>query len=277
MTIYIEYALLDNVVFDFILLYALGKILKIRFVKWRLWLAVLIGAAVAVVLPLFNLGVFLSVVIKLALSVVIVLIFASYGGKKQFLAALMLFWGLTFAMGGVLFALYYFTGESFAVGADLSISSNSLLPLFAGGILCFAFLTKNLYAYICGKRARSAFVYDVVITLGGKEYACTGFLDSGNRLTAEGVPVIIAASGKMRRAAAGEAAKNVLLGKAKYAAYGTIAGDKKKMPVVMCDEVMVGGKKFAAALGVADASAAVYGCDVLLNGLMNCDGGEEGL
>ena len=151
MTIYIEYALFSNAVFDFILLRSLGAIMKISFSKTRLWLAVLSGALTAVAVPLFNLGVVLSVAVKLALSAAIVAIFARYGGKKRFAAALMLFWGLTFAMGGVLLGLYFMTGASFAVNADLSLSSDSALPLFAAGIFCFAFLPQKLAAFICGR------------------------------------------------------------------------------------------------------------------------------
>ena len=275
MTIYIEYALFSNAVFDFILLRSLGAIMKISFSKTRLWLAVLSGALTAVAVPLFNLGVVLSVAVKLALSAAIVAIFARYGGKKRFAAALMLFWGLTFAMGGVLFGLYFMTGASFAVNADLSLSSDSALPLFAAGILCFAFLTKKLAAYICGRRMSASFVYDVTMTLGGKRYSVKGYLDSGNRLTSDGLPVIIATSGRMRNAVARQAAEDLLDGRARYAEYSTLAGGTRKMPVVECGDITVGGRRLNALVGAAGKTTAAFGCEVLLGAWMDTDGGEK--
>ena len=275
MTIYIEYALFSNAVFDFILLRSLGAIMKISFSKTRLWLAVLSGALTAVAVPLLNLGVVLSVAVKLALSAAIVAIFARYGGKKRFAAALMLFWGLTFAMGGVLFGLYFMTGAWFAVNADLSLSSDSALPLFAAGILCFAFLTKKLAAYICGRRMSASFVYDVTMTLGGKRYSVKGYLDSGNRLTSDGLPVIIATSGRMRNAVARQAAEDLLGGRARYAEYSTLAGGTRKMPVVECGDITVGGRRLNALVGAAGKTTAAFGCEVLLGAWMDTDGGEK--
>ena len=178
-------------------------------------------------------------------------------------------------LGWVLFGLYFMTGASFAVNADLSLSSDSALPLFAAGILCFAFLTKKLAAYICGRRMSASFVYDVTMTLGGKRYSVKGYLDSGNRLTSDGLPVIIATSGRMRNAVARQAAEDLLGGRARYAEYSTLAGGTRKMPVVECDDITVGGRRLNALVGAAGKTTAAFGCEVLLGAWMDTDGGEK--
>ena len=162
-----------------------------------------------------------------------------------------------------------------ALAPALSCRCERVLPLFAAGILCFAFLTKKLAAYICGRRMSASFVYDVTMTLGGKRYSVKGYLDSGNRLTSDGLPVIIATSGRMRNAVARQAAEDLLGGRARYAEYSTLAGGTRKMPVVECGDITVGGRRLNALVGAAGKTTAAFGCEVLLGAWMDTDGGEK--
>ena len=276
MTVYIEYVFLSNLIFNFLLLHFTVKILKIKYKKLRLFLSDLFGTAVAIIIPLFNIASILAVIVKLALSVGIVLILASYKSKKQFFAALLLFWGLTFALGGVLFGIYFIFGIDFSLQQDLSVVSNSPLPLFIGGILCFIFLTKNLVAYISGKKASAKFVYDVALILDGKRLNLQGFLDSGNMLEdeASGLPVVIIVSQKIK-AAVKEKVAEILLNKtdgiknAHYISFSTLAGGRQKMFVFAADGFFVGDRQFDVVLGLAESNAPIKGeCDVLLNAKM---------
>ena len=277
MTVYIEYVFLSNFIFNFLLLYSVVKILKIKYRKLRLFFADLSGTAIAIVIPLFAVGHVLSVLIKLALSLLIVLILARYKSKKQFLAALLLFWGLTFALGGVLFGIYFIFGADFSLQQDLSIVSNSPLPLFVGGILCFVFLTKNLVAYISGKKASSKFIYNAVLMLDGVRYELQGFLDSGNQLAddASGLPVVIVVSQKKKNLVKEKVAesldtKNDCIKNAHYITFSTLAGGKQKMFTFAPESFFVGDRQFDVVLGLAESTAPIKGeCDVLLNANMS--------
>lgn len=268
MTVFVEYAFFSNFVFDFLLLYCTVKLMKIDFRKVRLFLSDLLGSIVAVALPLFDLGLF-ALPAKLALSVAMIAVLASYGGKKQFFAALLLFWGLTFALGGVLCGVYFLTGQDFAVQSDLAVVSTSPLPLFAGGVLLFAFLMRALAAYICNKRSANKFIFDVTLVLDGKKLKLKGFFDSGNRLVDpnSGMPVCIAVSDRLlKRLKSFAAEKIVAKGDVHCINFVTPAG-KKKMTVVGADGFFVEGKEVTAALGIADAPCAAE-WDLLLNGAL---------
>lgn len=275
MTVYIEYVFLSNFIFNFLLLYATVRILKIRYKKRRLFAADLFGTAVAIAVPLLNLSVIFSVAVKLSLSVGIVLLLARYKSKKQFLAALMLFWGLTFALGGIMMGIYFLLGEDFALQNDLGVVSSSPLPLFAGGFLCFVFLIKNLVAYINVKRAGASFVYSVVLVVDGERIETSGFLDSGNRLVdgKSGLPVIIAVSKPLIQKLKQSVAESIISKKgwadAHYTEFSTLAGGSRKMFVFSAQSVIVNGKEVSAVIGLADEAKMQGECDILLNSVLS--------
>jgi len=272
MTVYIESVLANNFVFDFILLLCVKKIARLNVTKLRLFCATFFGTAVAVILPLLNLGKF-SLVAKLCLSVGIVLVFGGYKTKKQFFANLLLFWGLTFGMGGTLVGIYFLTKQDFALQHDLSVVSNSPFMLYAGGLLVFGFIAKNLVTYDNSKKTNVTFEYNVEITVKNKRFVAKGFLDSGNQLcdTTTGLPVVITTSKQSHTffsalLAEGVSSKQPLLKGPKYVQVSTLSGNKK-MLVFGVDKFVADGKEYSVLVGLGDKTCC-FDCDLLLNAKM---------
>ncbi|MBR2029378.1 MAG: sigma-E processing peptidase SpoIIGA [Clostridia bacterium] len=272
MTVYIESVFANNFVFDFILLLCVKKIARLKVTKLRLVSATFFGTAVAVFLPLLNLGSF-ALVAKLCLSVGIVFVLGGYKTKKQFFANLLLFWGLTFGMGGTLVGIYFLTKQDFALQQDLSVVSNSPLILFAGGLLVFGFVAKNLAAYVNSKKTNVTFEYDVEITVKNKKFVAKGFLDSGNQLcdTATGLPVVITTSKQSHLffsalLAESVSSKQPLLKDPRYIRVSTLTGNKK-MLVFGVDKFVADGKERAVLIGLGDKTCC-FDCDLLLNAKM---------
>ena len=270
MTVYIEYVFASNFVFDFALLFALTKISKVNVSKKRLVFATLTGTVIAIVLPLVNLGVVLSILAKLCLSVCIIFALGGYKTKKQFFSMLILFWSLTFGMGGVLVGIYFLTDTNFALQQDLSVVSDSPLPLFVAGLIVFFFLTKTVVAYVNGKKAKAGFEYDVTVFVGDARFVAKGFLDSGNSLcdNQTGLPVVIVTSKKMKEFFAYQLShlvdKTCLLKQVHYISFGTLSGDTQKMLVFMADRVEVAGCEKQVMIGIANKKIS-FAYDLLLN------------
>ena len=270
MTVYIEYVFASNFVFDFALLFALTKISKVSVSKKRLVFATLTGTVVAIVLPLVNFGVVLSMVAKLCLSVCIIFALGGYKTKKQFFSMLILFWSLTFGMGGVLVGIYFLTDTNFALQQDLSVVSDSPLPLFVAGLIIFFFLTKTVVDYVNGKKAKVGFEYDVTVFVGDDRFVAKGFLDSGNSLfdNQTGLPVVIVTSKKMKEFFADKLSdfvdKTCLLKQVHYINFGTLSGDAQKMLVFMADRVEVDGREKQVMIGIATKKVS-FAYDLLLN------------
>ena len=272
MTVYIEHVFASNFVFDFVLLLCLKKIARLNVAKLRLFCATFFGTAIAIFLPLFNLGCF-ALVAKLFLSVGIVFVLGGAKTKKQFFANLLLFWGLTFGMGGTLVGIYFLTRQDFALQQDLSVVSNSPLPLFVGGLFVFSFVAKNLVAYVNAKKTNATFEYKVEITVANKKFVAKGFLDSGNQLcdTKTGLPVVITTSKQSHLffsnlLAQGVSAKKPLLKDPRYIEVATLAGNKK-MLVFGVDKFVANERVYSVLIALGEKTGC-FDCDLLLNAKM---------
>ena len=272
MTVYIEQVFANNFVFDFILLFCVKKIARLNVTKLRLFCATLSGTVVAIFLPLLNLGSF-ALVAKLCLSVGIILVLGGAKSKKQFFANLLLFWGLTFGMGGTLVGIYFLTRQDFFLQDDLSVLSNSPFMLYAGGLLVFGFVAKNLVAYVNAKKTNVTFEYKVEITVANKKFVAKGFLDSGNQLcdVKTGLPVVITTS-KQSRAffadllAKGVSAKKPLLKDPRYIEVSTLTGNKN-MLVFGVDKFVANGQESCVLIALGENNGC-FDCDLLLNAKM---------
>ena len=72
MTIYVDVVLIENLIMNYIILFATDIILKNKSKFWRLLLASLIGAIYTVISYISNLKIYSSMILKMILSIIIV-------------------------------------------------------------------------------------------------------------------------------------------------------------------------------------------------------------
>jgi len=277
MTVYIEDVFVSNFVFNFVLLYFTSKISGQRIKKARLIFADIFASGIALILPLFNTSGIVAILLKLVLSVGIVFVLIGRKSKKQFVATLLLFWSLTFGIGGVLVGIYFLTAQDFAVTKDFSVLSSSPLPFYIAGLLLFVCGLKNLLKYIGTKKKNSAFLYDVTISFCGKVFEAKGFLDSGNQLcdSQSNLPVVIVTSTQLKsffseKIAQGLVSKTNLPPNFHYINFSTLSDTNQKMMVFCADSIIVDGKKHDVLIGLLQKKV-FFGedCDLLLNAKMS--------
>ena len=175
MTVYIEYAFLENFLLDGALLYLALKAGKISVRAGRLALSATLGGIFAILFPLLSLPVFLAFLLKSAVAVLLC-VCAYPKGKiatnfRNFALVLACFFAFTFAFGGALIALNItgaFVGLGFCV-----------LGVFALGFI------KMLYQ----KRAVEKFVYCCEIACKQRAVRVFAFYDSGNFASYKGSAV----------------------------------------------------------------------------------------
>ena len=189
MTVYIEYAFLENFLIDGMLLYLSFRFLKISF-KWKnLLFSALFGAVFALVFPLLSLPDILAYLLKFFVGFLLCLIaFPRIKNKNdvgRYALSSALFFLLSFAFAGAIFAIY--SGFSFSDnGYQIQQTPFVLLLCCAVGFLIFiAWLAQKIYR----KKATFRYLYDCAILYNKRRVAILGFLDSGNMATAKGVPV----------------------------------------------------------------------------------------
>ena len=106
MTVYIEYAILDNFIIDWLLFRYTLLFLGLKVRKGRLFFCALAGTAFAVALPLVVLPGWAELALKGISGALLVLWLAKYPSARKYCAALGVFFLLTVLTGGALTAFF---------------------------------------------------------------------------------------------------------------------------------------------------------------------------
>ena len=215
MVVYLEFVFLDNFIIDLLLITLARKSLNLQVKKKFIVLSALVGALVAIVYPLLNLGVALGFALKMPIAIVIVLCSGKFSSFKQFIYCFYLFLFFTFLFGGAITAVFWGLGLSFD---PLTYANLTEIPI--GIIIVIAIvlylLIKKTVKVIYRKKTISAFTYRCQLEIDGKAFEFSGFLDSGNSLIYRetGSPVVVCskkASEKIKKTGAFEKTRKDIL------------------------------------------------------------------
>ena len=185
MTVYIEYAILDNLVFDYLLLKAAMKTGRIKFTEFRLVLSALTGTFFALVFPLANITGVLGAILKIMVGEVMVFTAGKYRSVSGFIKAFALFASYTFTVGGAMTGVCYLLGLRFDAETGLALLSDASDVSF-GAIVLSGYLFAKLAFLIFGGAGKSAdiarFSRTVSLNDGNGNVLLGGIIDTGNRL-----------------------------------------------------------------------------------------------
>ena len=190
MVVYWEYAFLENFILDGLLLYLALKCAREKCHILNLLLAAAIGGVEAVVFPLLTVPAWASYLIKIAGGIVIALIAVRKAKWKSYLIVTVAFFLMTFALGGLLVALYSFLGAEYVEGNGFLVE-RAPVALVLGTAGVFTVLTVVAVRYFYRYRRIKRNLFSCVLTAGKKSVRLTGFADSGNLLSFRNQPVSV--------------------------------------------------------------------------------------
>ncbi len=182
MTVYIEYAFLENLLLDGVLLWLALTASKTA-VRWgRLLFSAILGGGFALLFPLLRLSAFWGFCLKLSVGLLLpMLCFPRLRCKSdwsKYALSATFFFFFTFAFGGALYG----------VTSAFSLRRLPSVAVWTG----FAFLTAfSLWGLGRFYQKRSVYqsVYDCTVIFGEKRAKVKGFWDSGNLARKNGIPV----------------------------------------------------------------------------------------
>lgn len=189
MEIYLDLIWLLNFIFDLTLIFLTKAILLDHTKTIRNIFGALVASFI-VPLSLYHPNSFFTTVLgKFLYSVLIILSAFKFLGVYRFLKTLMVFYFLSFAIGGGLFAIHFMFQQPFAMTADGIITLNHgygdpiswlFVVIFFPVVWIF---TKKRLDQNKMDGYRLDHIYHVTITIKGIDYRTLGYLDSGNQLT----------------------------------------------------------------------------------------------
>ncbi|GIO26070.1 sigma-E processing peptidase SpoIIGA [Ornithinibacillus bavariensis] len=188
MTIYLDAVWVLNLLLDLMLLMLTQALSRVYTLKRRL----VIGAIVAsLIVPatIYYPSAFLNTVYgKLLYSILIILVTFQFTTIRLFLKQLLMFYFVTFSIGGGLFAAHYLLQNPVALSVNgiLTFSSGlgdpvSWIFIIIGFPIAFWFTKSRMDKHVVDK-IRYDQIYDVTLQIRGIRFSTTGYVDSGNQL-----------------------------------------------------------------------------------------------
>lgn len=193
MTIYIDIIIVENLVMNYIILYATGLISKNKISHLRIIFASIIGAIYAVTEYISKLNIYSNILLKIILSIVIVFIAFYPQNVKKMFKLLVLFYLTTFTFGGVAtYLIYVLKPQNIIIKNGMYVGTYVLKVIFIGAIVGTIILIIA-FKFAKNKITKKDMICKVKIKLNGKEIVLDTMVDTGNMLKEPltGNPVVV--------------------------------------------------------------------------------------
>ncbi len=180
--IYIDIIWLDNLIMNFIILWASSKLSKYNTPLYRLLVSSLLGATYAVTLVVFKIHLLNSWSIKIILSLIMLLIGFKFTTMGRLFRLMGVFYGVTFAFGGIAFALYFFTEDILSIEEGVFYIKNFPVKILILSSLLFIIFVSTIWPRIRSKLISYNLTYNINIKYKGMDFILNALLDTGNSL-----------------------------------------------------------------------------------------------
>lgn len=193
MVIYAEYLFLENFITGAIILVLTGKMIGVRIKKSLLALGSILCGAYSFILFWDSLAPWIIILSKLSFSVFLILIVFQTTKLRLFFRTVLIFYLISFAMGGITIgAMYFMKLSGVTHNSAIYLEGMTYLNIAVGCTLTYIIFI-NLASYIKGRLIREKTTADVIIELENKKVEMKGLVDTGNFLKdpLTGKPVLI--------------------------------------------------------------------------------------
>ena len=201
MRIYLEYAILDNLVIDYFLLIASLYLTGNKIAKFKILFSAMLGTAVAIALPLITVNAVIGFFVKILLALVMIFVAGEYKNFKGYMLALNVFILLTFLTGGAVIAILFALNMDYVLVGTKIVNQGLPVSLMIAVSFIFTFIVIRVGKSIYKKKQIFPFIRKCEIVAGEKSFPLVGFIDSGNRLydNKRGCPIVVISKSNLER------------------------------------------------------------------------------
>ena len=193
MTIYIDVVFIENLIMNYIILFATSIIIKVKVKHLRLILASSLGAIYSIIAYMSILEMYSSVILKIILSVIIVYIAYNPQNVKNMWKYLVIFYMTSFVFGGAAFALIYIVKpQDILMKNGLFLGTYPLKTIILGTIVAFVVIVTS-FKLVKSKISKKDMFCTIKININKVEIETKAMIDTGNLLKEpiSNTPVIV--------------------------------------------------------------------------------------
>lgn len=192
MTVYVDILVVLNTLVNYFLLLAVKRITRESTSRLRILLGAAAGGLSSLLIFIEQLGVLMTL-LKIAVSLVMVLISFKITSLKAYLKNTVWLFLISFVFGGLMFAVYMFTDvKTMLYTNGIVYFQIDMTFLIVCSVLSYGAI--SLITYFTDKKAPRSKEYYVTVGKNGRSVSLTALMDTGNNLREpfSGYPVIMA-------------------------------------------------------------------------------------
>lgn len=235
MSVYIEYAFIDNIIINYILIETSIKLAHVKSSFIFRFFSALLGTLVALTIPLFSIKELYLIVIKISLAFLMVYVCGKYENFKRYFLTVFLFIILTFLSGGFIIAIFYFLDIDYQ--KYFILNYDSVLPIGISVLLIYALSLSllRLGKLLVKERNFRPFLRNCILVINKKKFKIKGFIDSGNSLydVRSSLPVVVCSKSLYEKLKGAGLKKSI-----SKMAFDTVSGSSE-MQLFIIDELLI--------------------------------------
>lgn len=200
MTIYLDIVFIENLLMNYIILFATGFIQKIQMKQLRLILSSSFGGAYAIISYLNIIPIYSNIFMKILLSVIIIFIAFNPQNVRKMFKTILLFYLTSFVMGGCALALLYMISpENIIFKEGVLVGTYPMKITIIAGLIGF-FIIQISFQINKRQLKKKDMICNLEICIKRQKTKVKAYLDSGNTLKdpITKKPVIIVEKSKLK-------------------------------------------------------------------------------
>ena len=193
MTIYVDVIFLENLVINYVILYATGMISKSKIKHTNILIGSILGAIYSIIYYLINLKIYSNVIIKIILSIIIIYLTFRPKNFKILLKQVILFYLVSFVFAGATLGIIYMVNsQDITIQNGVLIGSYTIRTILIGIIIAYI-IVIIAFNIIKTKISKNQLICEIVVTINDVEVNTKAMIDTGNLLKdpITGIPVIV--------------------------------------------------------------------------------------
>lgn len=182
MTVYLDIVFVENLLMNYIILFATGFIQKIQMKQLRLIASSSFGGVYAIISYLNIIPIYSNIFMKILLSIIMIYIAFNPQNVKKMCKTILLFYLTSFVMGGCALALLYMISpESIAFKDGVLVGTYPMKITIVAGLVGFCIIQ---IAFQINKRQlkKKDMICNLEISINKQKSEVKAYLDSGNTL-----------------------------------------------------------------------------------------------
>ena len=200
MTVYLDIVLIENILMNYIILFATGFIQKINISQIRLIASSILGGIYAIIAYLNIIPIYSSLFMKILLSMIMIYIAFNPQNYKKMCKTLLLFYLSSFVMGGCALALLYvISPQNINFENGVLVGTYPMKVTIIAGVLGFSIIQV---AFHLNKRQvrKKDMICKLEIQVNNIKSELRAYIDTGNMLKEPitKIPVVIAEKDKIK-------------------------------------------------------------------------------